>query len=115
MRTLQKLIVMLAILVCGLMASPSASADAVLVLSSGSADLDAQLQAVLQSQGHVVTIGDDFRKFTGDGLAGQNVVFLWPILDDGNSEMPLAGQNAIVNFVSAGGGLVASEWTSYMS
>jgi hypothetical protein len=29
--------------------------------------------------------------------------------------MPLAGQNALVQFVSSGGGLVTSEWTTWMS
>src|SRR5262245_24420481 len=115
MRRLQKLFVILTIVAGGLMASPSASAHAVLILSSGAAELDAQLSAVLRSQGHIVTVGSDFRKFTGDGLEGQDVVFLWPILDDGNSNMPLTGQTAIVNFVSAGGRVVSAALTCYMA
>jgi para-nitrobenzyl esterase len=102
-------------LVLGALGPASASAHDVLVLSSGSTNLDTQLRTILQNQGHVVTFGDNFTRFSGEGLAGQKVVLLLPNLDSGDGNMPLAGQNALVNFVSAGGGLVTSEWTIWMS
>ena len=102
-------------LVLGALGPASASAHDVLVLSSGSTALDDQLRTILQDQGHVVTLGNEFTGFSGEGLAGQKVVVLLPNLGDESGDMPLAGQNALVNFVSAGGGLVTSEWTIYMS
>jgi len=84
--------------------APPAFAHKVLVLSSGSADLDDRLRSVLQNQGHVVTIGNKFTRFSGESLTGQKVVVLLPNID-GSGDMPPAGQNALVNFVSAGGGL----------
>jgi para-nitrobenzyl esterase len=102
-------------LVLGALGPASASAHDVLVLSSGSTALDDQLRTILQNQGHVVTMGNKFTGFSGEGLAGQDVVLLLPNLDGGTGDMPLAGQDALVNFISAGGGLVTSEWTIYMS
>ncbi len=102
-------------LVLGALGPASASAHDVLVLSSGSTALDDQLRTILQDQGHVVTLGNEFTGFSGEGLAGQKVVVLLPNLGDESGDMPLAGQNALVNFVSAGGGLVTSEWTICMS
>jgi para-nitrobenzyl esterase len=92
-----------------------ARAETVLVLSTGSTQLDSKIQSVLESHGHVVTIGSNFTEFSGAELARQGVVLLLPTLDDGNGNMPIDGQNALVNFVSQGGGLVTSEWTIWMS
>ena len=105
-RLMTTLFTALTALVFGALGPPSASAHDVLVLSSGSTALDDQLRTILQDQGHVVTLGKKFTGFSGEGLAGQKVVLLLPNLDGGTGDMPLAGQNALVNFVSAGGGVV---------
>jgi para-nitrobenzyl esterase len=97
-----------------LLATP-ALADRVLVLSTGSTLLDAQVQSVLESRGHAVTIGSRFTDFTGAELPQHDVVILLPNLDGGDGNIPADGQNALVNFVSEGGGLVTTEWTVWMS
>ncbi len=89
------------------------SAKAVLLLSSGNTTLDQQTKTVLQFHGHVVTIGPQYINFTGPGLTGKHVVLLLANLNWNAGDMPLAGQTALVNFVSAGKGLVTSEWTVY--
>ena len=89
------------------------SAKAVLLLSSGDTTLDLQTKTVLQLHGHVVTIGPQYINFTGPGLTGKNVVLLLANLNWDAGDMPLAGQTALVNFVSAGKGLVTGETTVY--
>ena len=37
----------------------------------------------------------------------------WATLDSGNGEMPLAGQQALVNYVQGGGAHLGTEWNSY--
>jgi hypothetical protein len=98
--------------VCIATALPSnLSAENVLIFSSGSKVVDNQLQDILQAYGHNVTISDSFRYFVGNGLEGQKVVILMN-LDNGvlRSDMPSEGQEALVDFVSRGGGLVTSAW-----
>src|SRR5262245_8563699 len=86
--------------------------------------MDAYIQAVLESNGHRVTIGLPYHAFYGAGLEEQDVVLLlanynWsqcavgisPCVQSGPGDMPLAGQEALVDFVSKGGGLVTAEWT----
>jgi hypothetical protein len=87
------------------------SAESVLILSSGFSALDNQLAMLLGDAGHSVTVGTQYVSFIGADLGGKNVALLltnynWPA---GN--MPEAGQEALVNFVSSGGGLITTEWT----
>jgi hypothetical protein len=88
----------------------------VLALSSGNAAEDAAVVSVLESHGHSVDLGPQYTGFNGSlSLAGYDSVLLlanynWPA---GN--MPAAGQTALVNFVSGGGGLVTGEWTVWKS
>jgi para-nitrobenzyl esterase len=109
------LIAMIASVMLSVFTSTPVSAHAVLLLSSGSPDLDGRVRTVLETQGHVVTIGKNFTQFSGEGLAAQNVVLLMATLDSGDGDMPAAGQSALLNFVSNGGGLVTSEWTIWKS
>lgn len=90
-----------------------ASAAVVLLLSTGNPTLDTQTQTVLQNAGHTVTVGSPYTTFTSAELAGINVVLLFPSANWSAGDMPLASQTALVNFVQAGGGLVASEWTNW--
>lgn len=80
----------------------------VLLISSGDASNDAAVQSTLQAAGDTVTVGPTYNTFTGAGLSGYNAVFLNP----NNTplafpDMPSSGQQALVNFVNHGGGLVA--------
>jgi hypothetical protein len=92
--------------------SPSATlADAVLLIGSGDSTNNALLQSVLTAQGDTVTVGPTFNNFTGGNLSGYSDVLLVP---NGSyvptSDMPVSGQQALVNYVNSGGGLVTSEW-----
>ncbi|MFI5454903.1 MAG: PEP-CTERM sorting domain-containing protein [Isosphaerales bacterium] len=94
-----------------LLHSPSpVLASKILLIAGADENNDLAIQAVLQSQGNSVTIGPTFSNFTGAGLAGYNAVLLMP---NGNywaqPDMPASGQQALLNFVNNGGGLVAGE------
>jgi hypothetical protein len=85
----------------------------VLVLASGDAGLDAAVQTRLAGFGHQVTMGPAYTAFTGDGLTGQQVVYLQASVNWSAGDMPDAGQAALVAFVNGGGGLVTAEWTEW--
>jgi len=56
-------------------------------------------------------VGVDFTGFDGvQSLAGVDAVFMQANYNYANPDMPIAGQNQLVSFVSQGGGLVTSEW-----
>src|SRR5262245_11373784 len=89
-----------------------ALAENVLILSPVSfipqAQDNVRLKNVLQAYGNSVTIGRSYDSFDGTELEGQNVVVL-PQFDF--PDMPIKGQQALVDFVSRGGGLIANAWT----
>src|SRR5215510_8861112 len=89
-----------------------ALAENVLLLSPVSFIPQAQdngsLKNVLQAYGNSVTIGRSYDSFDGTELEGQEVVVL-PQFD--MPDMPIKGQQALVDFVSRGGGLIANAWT----
>ena len=104
------------LLVCSSLLTPAAH---IYVTASGHATLDDSLQQVLQSFGHSVTLGVPYYHLNGtQDLASMDVVYLQANHSWGNSwdygwagsEMPAAGQTALVNFVNQGGGLVTTEW-----
>ncbi len=105
MRTRSLLLVFAVML---LVQSPSAAlAEKILLISSGDAANNAEIQSVLQAAGDTVTIGPTYSNFSGTGLTGYNAVFLNPNYDStSQATMPVAGQQALVNFVNQGGGLV---------
>jgi hypothetical protein len=94
-------------------AVPPANPAPVLVLSSGNAAEDAAIESALAAFGHSVDVGPQYINYNGTtNLSGyQSVVLLtnynWsaPPFD-----MPAAGQTQLLNYISAGGGLVTSEW-----
>jgi hypothetical protein len=91
-------------------------ADKVLIVGSGDPTNMAALQTIQQSVGDSVTIGPTFNNFTGAGLAGYNELMLLPNAQPPSpynsisaGDMPASGQQAILNFVNSGGGLITSE------
>jgi hypothetical protein len=92
----------------------TAHAADVYVTSSGNAAADGALETILEGLGHNVTIGVSYLDFNGtQSLAGIDTVYLqtnynW---NQAPGDMPDAGQTALVNFVTSGGGLVTNEWT----
>ena len=107
-----------------LLMAGQAFAENVLILSGGLETNDNMVKSVLEAHGHRVTIGVPYHAFFGAGLEEQDVVLLlagynWslcvagivPCMPSGPGDMPLAGQEALVDFVSKGGGLVTAEWT----
>ncbi len=99
-----------ATLTISLCAGAAASAGEVLVLSSANADVDAQLQTLFESQGHIVTIGPRYGLFDGANIGQYDVVLTMNSYSVGMGDMPLAGQEAVRDFVRAGGGLITGEW-----
>jgi type 1 glutamine amidotransferase len=88
-----------------------AFAKNVLILSAMTGPFDPQahqnqLRSVLQAYGHNVTIGNTYETFAEPPVDGQDVVLL-----DFDGDMPITGQQALVDFVSNGGGLIANAWT----
>jgi len=88
-----------------------AGAASVYVMGAGNSAEDTRVTNVLTGFGHTVTIGSVYYNYNGSvSLSGYDVVLLMPNYSWG-SDMPAAGQTALVNYVNAGGGLVTSEWT----
>lgn len=93
-----------------------ASAQNVYVFGTGSAASDAAYQSAFASQGITATVGVPYDQFDGSvSLAGFQAVFMGPGPDWSGSprETPAAGQQQLVDFVNAGGGLVTAEGTLY--
>lgn len=90
-----------------------AGAVEVLLLSTGNTVLDQQTKAVVEAAGHQVTLANPYPNFLGAELTGMDVVLLLPNANWASGDMPLLGQTALANFVQAGGGLIASEWTNW--
>jgi Trehalose utilisation len=108
MRTLRLILVLTALVSCS---SSLSYADAVLLIGSGDSSNNATIASVLAAQGDTVTIAPTFNNFTGGNLSAYKDVLLVP---NGNSflmgDMPVSGQQALVNYVNAGGGLITSEY-----
>jgi hypothetical protein len=95
---------------CLLLASTfPVQAAKILLLTAGDSSDNAMLKSVLESQGNTVTVGPTYTSFTGDGLSGYNAVLLSPSGPWSTADMPTTGQQALVNFVQGGGGLVTGE------
>jgi hypothetical protein len=86
----------------------------VYVLSSGDATLDAAVRQALVAGGHTATVGVPYTMFDGtQSLAGFGAVYFQANVNWGDGDMPVAGQSALLSFVSGGGGLVTSEWVAW--
>jgi hypothetical protein len=86
--------------------------NGVLLLSSGDAVLDMQVQTLLQSYGNSVTIGPEYTLFDGTiDLSEYDAVYLQANGNWASGDMPEAGQRQLVNWINCGGGLVTVEWT----
>jgi len=98
------------------LAVSSAQAANVYVFSTGNAAIDSAYSAALAARGHAATIGVQWNAFDGSvNLAGFNAVFMnmsanW---SSSSGQVSLAGQQQLVNFVNAGGGLITTEWIIY--
>ncbi len=113
-RQLDVLLHRAAFLLAGLLVLPLlASAQTVLLLSTGDSALDLQTRNVLQGAGYSVTVGNAYTSLAPAELTGINVVLLLPNHNWNTGDMPLASQAALVSFVQNGGGLVTSEWTDW--
>ena len=84
-------------------------ASKILLITGGDSSNDSALSSVLQSQGNSVTVGPTYTNFTGSGLAGYNAVVLIPNGPANTADMPASGQQALVDYVKSGGGLVTGE------
>jgi hypothetical protein len=108
----------------GLLSPRPVLASKILLISSGDTSNDAAIQSVLQSYGDSVTIGPTYNTFTGSGLSGYDAVFLNPSYTPNASvnwtpmtaqpDMPASGQQALLDFVNQGGGLVTGATVAQM-
>jgi hypothetical protein len=88
----------------------SAFGSKILLIGGDDASNTSMMASVLEAQGNTVTTGPAFTSFTGGGLAAYNAVFFLPNGPDWRRiNMPESGQQALVDFVRGGGGLVTSE------
>lgn len=96
-------------------AASFSSAARVYITSSGYQPQDDAVVASMQALGHTTTVGVPFYQFDGtQSLANVDVFYLQTNWNWGFGDMPAAGQQQIVNFVNAGGGLVTSEWLLWL-
>ncbi len=92
-------------LLCGM---SHAQAGQILLLSTGDVANDSALANVLIARGESVVLGPKYTTFTdATSLSGISAVVLVP--NNGTGDMPTSGQNALLNFIHAGGGLLTSE------
>lgn len=69
------------------------------------------MQALLEGAGHSVTVEVQYFQFDGpQSLAGYQAAILLNSANWAAGDMPLAGQNQLVNFVQGGHGLITGEW-----
>lgn len=84
------------------------------VTASGNPALDSTVQATLAAAGHTSVTGVPFYQFDGTvSLSGFNAVYLQQNYNQNVAQMPLAGQQQLLAYVNAGGGLMVSEWALY--
>jgi hypothetical protein len=92
-----------------------ASGADVLVLSSVDDAADNAMVQALEANGHLVTLGPAAHEFDGStDLSGYQTLILQLGYNWGYGDMPQAGQDQLLAWVDAGGGLVTGEWLSYM-
>jgi len=97
------------LVVCGV-GSQALGVD-VLVMSSGSSLIDDAVVGALTSEGHSVTLGPEYAELeSGEVLAGHDVVYMQANFNWLDGAMPEGGQQALLEFVEKGGGIVTSEW-----
>jgi hypothetical protein len=102
----------IAVLPAALLLAGSALAARVYVMSSGFVDHDNTVVASLTAAGHVPVVGVEYWQFDGSvSLAGYDAVFLQANYNWTSGDMPIQGQNQLLSYISAGGGMVTSEWT----
>ncbi|MFN3649531.1 MAG: hypothetical protein ACK47B_08095 [Armatimonadota bacterium] len=84
----------------------------VYVLRSGSAEQDGAVEAALQEAGYSVTMGVPTPVWDGTSadLTAFDVVVLLNSYNWISTEMPSAGQRALMSYVAGGGGLITAEW-----
>jgi hypothetical protein len=105
-----------ALLACAgvLAAARAATAVDVLVLSSTDQAVDDAVVQALESRGHQATIGPAFSNFTDAvDLGAYDVVYFQANVNWPNPDMPESGQDSLLAFIDAGGGLVTGEWVSF--
>ncbi len=103
-------------IVVGFAASTAMAGGNVYVFSTGNAAVDAAYATALTARGHTVTTGAPWSGFDGTiSLVGFDAVVMNHGANWGGSwqEVPAAGQQQLVDFVNAGGGLITTEWIIY--
>ena len=67
----------------------------------------------LAQYGHTVTIGPHYDAFDGSIDLSQYDAIVFSAVSYADPDMPLLGQQSIVDFVTNGGGLITGEWTTW--
>ncbi|MDR3622731.1 MAG: PEP-CTERM sorting domain-containing protein [Paludisphaera borealis] len=92
------------------MTASNAFGSKILLIGGDDASNTSMMASVLEAQGNTVTTAPAYTAFTGSGLSAYNAVFLLPNGAYYNGvDMPDSGQQALVDYVKNGGGLVTSE------
>jgi hypothetical protein len=89
---------------------PGSQPGAVLILDDDSTQVSAS--AILSAAGFDVTQGGHYWDYTGTNFSAYDLVILLDGYDYGNS-VPDSVQQGLLDFVSAGGVLLTTEWLTY--
>jgi hypothetical protein len=90
------------------------AATRIYVFSGGNLTQDLRIKEILEGLGHQVDLGVKFYQFDGTlNLTAYKVLILLASTDFDIADMPLAGQNALLNLISSGRRLITGEWTIY--
>lgn len=101
-------------LLLGVVGTVSASqAISVYVTTSGSTSLDNLVVTKLTGFGHTVTLGTAWHSITASTPLSNFDAVYFQANHNWTAAMSEASQQAVVDYVQAGGGLVTSEWTIY--
>ena len=93
---------------------PPAVKNDVYVISGGEPHQDSAIMLVLTSSGRRVTLGLPAHLFNGlPNLTDYKVVIFLDSNFSDPSDMPEAGQTALLNFIKSGHGLITGEWVLY--
>ena len=112
----RRAVIITAALAAAACAAAAHAQSRVLILSSGVPALDETVRDTLNAEGLVATVGPQFTAFTsGVSLASTDVVYFQANFNWSSGDMPLDGQQSLLDFVTAGGGLVTCEWAAFLA
>jgi len=98
-------------LICLVAFTAPAGAVEIYLFDGGDSTQNVAIETLLEGAGHTVSLGVTYHAFDGsEDMSAYDVAILLCSANWNSGDMPESGQEALVNFVMAGGGLVSAEW-----